>query len=345
MTPHRRRCGFTLIELLVVIAIIGVLIALLLPAVQAAREAARRAQCLNNLKQLGLAVHNYTDVVGGLPPTLVLTGPSPSQVTWTNGFGAHPRILPYAEQGPLFDTFNFDVDMLTPPNSTGIGTMVSILTCPSEAGGTTYSHPRTGFQTNITNYGYSQGDWFVWGGAGSTRKNRSAFGPNQSRRWAEFRDGMSQTLLMSEFKGYTVYTRDCPTLQNIKDTEVIPPPEADPYTIAPEYRTGCQIRDNGHCEWFESAVHHAGFTTAWPTNKQIRGGSNDEFEHVDINSRREKLGGPSFAAVTARSYHAGGVNVVFGDGSVRFVKDSISGQVWRALGTVAGREVISSDQS
>src|SRR3954464_6693321 len=98
---HRR--GFTLIELLVVIAIIGVLVALLLPAVQAAREAARRVQCTNNLKQLGLAIHNYEQTVGTLPPQLVLTGPSAGVVNWSNGFGAHARIMPYAEQGPLFN--------------------------------------------------------------------------------------------------------------------------------------------------------------------------------------------------------------------------------------------------
>src|SRR5215210_1284472 len=125
LLPPRRR-GFTLIELLVVIAILAVLIGLLLPAVQAAREASRRMQCTNNLKQLGLAIHNYEGVVGSLPPTLMITGTG-TTVTWTNGFGAFPRILPYAEQGPLFNATNFDVDMLTPRNATIVVQVVNVL--------------------------------------------------------------------------------------------------------------------------------------------------------------------------------------------------------------------------
>src|SRR5687768_7454045 len=126
--------GFTLVELLVVISIIGVLVALLLPAVQSAREAARRMSCTNNLKQLGLALHNYSDTIGSLPPALVLTGASPSIITWTNSFGAHPRILPYAEQGNVFNSLNFDVDMYAAggQNRTATGTFLNLLVCPSE---------------------------------------------------------------------------------------------------------------------------------------------------------------------------------------------------------------------
>lgn len=90
-------------------------------------------------------------------------------------------------------------------------------------------------------------------------------------------------------------------------------------------------------------MHHAGFTTAWPPNKQIRGGPNREYADLDLNSSREKLGRPSFAAITARSYHPGGVNALLGDGSVRFVKSTIHGATWRALGTVAGSEALSAD--
>jgi prepilin-type N-terminal cleavage/methylation domain-containing protein/prepilin-type processing-associated H-X9-DG protein len=340
MPCRSRRAGFTLIELLVVIAIIGVLIALLLPAVQAAREAARRAQCTNNLKQLGIAIHNYESVAGSLPPTLVIEGAG-GLVSWTSSFGAHPRILPFAEQGNIFNAMNFDVDMYTPLNRTSTENTISIFVCPSE-GRQVFTHPQGG-RMSVCNYGFCVGDWFVWGGTGTTRYNRSAFGPNQSRRWAEFTDGMSQILLMSEGKSYMPYYRDCPTLANINNPDNVPPPTADPYAVAPEYLGGCALRIEGHCEWVESGCHHTGFTTAWPPNKRIRGGPNGELFDTDLNSKREKTGGPSFAAITARSYHPGGVNSLLGDGSVRFVRSSIDGLVWRALGSVAGGEVISGD--
>src|SRR3954462_9824878 len=106
MTPRVRR-GFTLIELLVVIAIIAVLIALLLPAVQAARKAARRAQCTNNLKQIGLALHNYETSVGALPPSLCMRGVG-NTVLWNGGWSVHGHILPSMEQGNSYNAINFN---------------------------------------------------------------------------------------------------------------------------------------------------------------------------------------------------------------------------------------------
>jgi prepilin-type N-terminal cleavage/methylation domain-containing protein/prepilin-type processing-associated H-X9-DG protein len=336
------RRGFTLIELLVVIAIIAVLISLLLPAVQSAREAARRAQCVNNLKQIGLALHNYADTLGGLPPTLVARG-TYGNVTWTNEYGAHPRILPWSEGGNLFNAINFDLSMFALQNLTVSVTYVSLFVCPSEVTKTsTPSEIPPGERMSVCNYLYCQGDWFVWGGLGGSRQTRSAFGPMMSRSWAAFADGLSNTLFLSEGKANTPYYRDCPTLSHINDPDTIPPPDADPLVVCPEYRGGCNLRF-GHNEWIESGVHHAGFTTAWPPNKALRGGPNGEYAIIDINSSREKLGRASFAAVTARSYHPAGVNTLMGDGSVRFVKETINGATWRALGTVAGGEVISAD--
>ena len=126
--PPRPRRGFTLIELLVVIAIIAVLIGLLLPAVQAAREAARRSQCVNNLKQLGIALHNYHDVNGSFPPgNLAINGINdPVQTTWTIS------MLPGMEQTPLYNSYNFSQFNFSPDNKTLRETRVATFICPSD---------------------------------------------------------------------------------------------------------------------------------------------------------------------------------------------------------------------
>src|SRR5271170_4954855 len=126
LAKRKGRRGFTLIELLVVIAIIGLLIALLLPAVQAAREAARRSQCVNNLKQLGLAVQNYSDVNGALPPAAA-TGPE-----WSNNFSMKARVLPFLDQAALFNSLNMSYFQLAAQNATNLTTMVGTFLCPSD---------------------------------------------------------------------------------------------------------------------------------------------------------------------------------------------------------------------
>ena len=172
MKSQGLRRGFTLIELLVVIAIIGVLIALLLPAVQAAREAARRAQCTNNLKQMGLGLHNYEAVAGAFPPSDVLSGTGNS-VRWYNGFSVHVRILPFMEQGIAFNSLNFSYNHLAIQNTTVVGTKVSIFACPSDVHGqdlTPYP-PFTGISASgcVTSYGFNEGDWFIWNGFSGPR--------------------------------------------------------------------------------------------------------------------------------------------------------------------------------
>jgi prepilin-type processing-associated H-X9-DG protein len=135
-------------------------------------------------------------------------------------------------------------------------------------------------------------------------------------------------------------------LPSINDPFNIPSPYADPFQVAPEYDNGLCVIENQaefHAEWSDGHVHAAGFTTAWPPNKAIIGRSFYPGMDLDLNGKNEENGGPTFSAINARSYHPGGVNTLFGDGGVRFVKGTVDGMVWRALGTVAGGEVVSGE--
>lgn len=335
-----RRSGFTLIELLVVISIMGILIALLLPAVQSAREAARRMQCTNNMKQLGLALHGYESTHSALPPSLVMSG-SGNIVTRFGGWSIHGRLLPYLEQYAAFSAINFDLSYDHPTNLTVTALSVATFLCPAE--------PRTSASQHdfglagVTSYGFCMGDWYVWGGF-QAPPNRAAFAPNRSRKWAEFTDGTSQTLIASEVKTYQPYHRDCGSgLVNITDPHVVPDPDLDHSTIAPEYHgTSCAFRETGHTEWVDGHVHQSGMTTAWRPNQKTLGTVSRKID-IDLTGRREVRGGPTFAAITSRSHHPGGVNALLGDGSVRLIKETIAGPVWRGLGSIRGGEVLSAE--
>src|SRR5262245_10030204 len=338
-----KRRGFTLIELLVVIAIIALLIALLLPAVQAAREAARRVQGTNNLKQMGLALHNYETAVGSLPMTMSLLGTG-NTVFYDTAWSAQARLLPYMEGNPLFNAANLSVFKEDPPNSTIISLTVAAFICPSEIKPQVSSHDYG--LSGVVNYGMCGGDWFVWGGFNGPY-NRQAFGPNRSLRLAAITDGTSNTLFAAEVKAYQA-SSNCrfTTLPSVNDPNNIPSPYADPFQVAPEYDNGACSTENQfefHTEWSDGHVHAGGFTTAWPPNKAIIGKSFYPGMDLDLNGKNEENGGPTFSAINARSYHPGGVNTLLGDGSVRFIKSTIDGMVWRSLGTVAGGEVVSSD--
>ena len=339
--PLRR--AFTLIELLVVIAIIAVLIALLLPAVQSAREAARRIQCTNNLKQMGLGLHNYESVAGAFPLSNCLKGTGNS-VKWTNGFSVHCRILPFMEQGVAFNALNFNFNHLNAVNSSVVGASVSVFLCPSDLNkdAKTPFPAFTGLSASasVTSYGFNEGDWYVWNGFGGP-DNRGLFGPNTSRSFSVITDGTSNTLFATDVKIYQPLRRCGTQLSQINNPLVVPDPTADPYTVAPEYgSTACSL-GKAHTFWADGNVHETAMTTAWPPNKQILGkmGEGD----LDLETRLISQGGPTFAASTARSYHPGGVNALFADGSVHFVKSTINGFTWRSLGTPNGGEVISSD--
>jgi prepilin-type N-terminal cleavage/methylation domain-containing protein/prepilin-type processing-associated H-X9-DG protein len=342
-----RRRGFTLIELLVVIAIISVLIALLLPAVQAAREAARRVQCTNNLKQIGLAVQNYHDAVGTLPLGCAVWFDKGGNPVF-QGWGITARLLPYMEGQSAFNACNFSLANETAENDTIMRLSVSTYLCPSD-GKNTQIFLDDGQPRNNTNYGFNRGDWYVWGVAPGTPQPRSPFRANVSVRLAEVVDGLSNTIFAADVKSHTPYLLNCSGLvYSPLNGTPIPAPNDNPAAI-PQY-TSCsgsnsELRpDSGHSEWEDGNSSQAGFTFAWPPNKVTPGNYNGTvIPDTDLIAIREENGGPTFAAVNARSFHPGGVDALFGDGSVRFIKSTISGVTWRALGTINGSEVVSGD--
>jgi prepilin-type N-terminal cleavage/methylation domain-containing protein/prepilin-type processing-associated H-X9-DG protein len=343
----RRRQAFTLIELLVVIAIISVLIGLLLPAVQAAREAARRIQCTNNLKQIGLAVHNYEGSVGTLPLGCAVSFDRAGNPIF-NGWGITARILPYLEGQSQFNACNFSLANETPQNDTSMRMGISTYFCPSD-GMNRIIFIDDGQPRNNTNYAFNRGDWYVWGGASAAVQPNSPFRANSSVPLASVTDGLSNTLFAAEVKTHTPYLLNCSGLSFAPlGAQPIPSPNNSPSSIV-QYSTCSggisELRpDSGHSEWEDGNTSQAGFTTAWTPNKVTPGSfGGTSVPDADLIAIREENGGPTFAAITSRSYHPGGVNVLMGDGSVRFIKSSINGTTWRALGSVNGGEVISAD--
>ncbi|HIQ22805.1 MAG TPA: DUF1559 domain-containing protein [Planctomycetes bacterium] len=319
----RRLKGFTLVELLVVITIISILLAMLLPAVQAARGAARRAQCANNLKQIGLALHNFESTQRRYPPSFG----GPYRTDWSG----LAMLLPYIEQTPLYNSINFrrSYDTAVMPDGMRVSAArVGTFVCPSE----TRDDPVKDGEVPVhfpSNYGFNVGVWFVYDPV-SGRGGLGAFMPYRGLSPQSFRDGMSQTLSMSETKAYTPYFRDAghPRLR-------IPAQPADVCSL------GGQLRPtSGHTEWVDGRVHQTGFTAAFPPGTQIICEQNGIPYAVDWTNQREGTSSrvPTFAAVTARSYHTGIVNALIMDGSVRAFADTIDRFIWMSLATRAGGE-------
>jgi len=342
MKRHTRR-GFTLIELLVVIAIIAVLIALLLPAVQSAREAARRIQCTNNLKQIGLALHNYHSSIGSFPMTSTIAYSDPGKQTGWGTWGALALMLPYMEQKPAYDAINFNwtswYGLGGTQNSTIFLLRLNTFVCPSDG--------MTG-QANTNNYFGSIG---TTGGFYNNKGSTGIFASGATYSIANVTDGTSNTIAYSEALVSTTLTgptpvkwRDGPSdsgtpgaAYRLEDATLQPDAMRTDWLLCNDwFKTKRNMGMRGF-RWGLGATGESLFQTLIPPN------SND----YPWGSCRMDCG-PNCGALhsgyySANSNHPGGVNTAMADGSVRFIKSSVAMRTWWSLGTKAGGEVLSSD--
>jgi len=314
--------AFTLVELLVVIAIIGILIALLLPAVQAAREAARRTQCRSNIKQLGLALHNYHAAVGRFPPGSINHPTSlPNQPTRVT-FAIH--LYPFLEQQTVYDRVDFNL----PPthchvfalnaNSYGldspIATVIPTWLCPSDDGQTHQWYDIwPGYYWFCGNYLGFFGDMDYGGLLGPSPTNeRAAFGINYGAKLADFLDGTSTTMVIGEYlRGH----RSGPNGGSGNDS-----------------RGSIHVDQPGYSQLFTQ------YTPNSSSPDILYGGYCNNMPERNLPCIDSNRGGNDTA--TSRSHHPGGVHVLMGDGSVHFISENIDVTIWRAMGSIAGREVV-----
>ncbi len=355
--PGRR--GFTLIELLVVIAIIAVLIALLLPAVQAAREAARRIQCTNNLKQIGLALHNYhtANNIFPLGGTLGYCGSNgATYLSWTSWSG-QALMLPYLEQTPLYNSINFNLAVIycTPAvqiNSTAYNTRVSGFLCPSD--GLAGQDRINSYSACVGAANYGDNSYVPDDNAGgSTTSNSSGlFDMQIGFGIVDATDGVSNTIAFSEALVGNANTES--RTRNHGPVNASNP--GGTIRLSPSMGVAAVFKGVAACDaaWNVSdgtpntvgnnRGERWGLATPGQTlfNTIVTPNSKD---HPWSACRFDSPGGDIADSryVNANSNHPGGVNATMGDGSVRFVKDTIAAPVWWALGTRNLGEIISAD--
>jgi prepilin-type N-terminal cleavage/methylation domain-containing protein/prepilin-type processing-associated H-X9-DG protein len=349
--------GFTLIELLVVIAIIAVLIALLLPAVQAAREAARRAHCVNNLKQIGIALHNYHDQKGSLP-----FGHGDYTVTW-NDWSAHSQMLAQLELGNLFNAINFAQSIAPanpnpggcPQNTTVIYTSINTFLCPSDINRLTspYGHcnyvascgsiPNCFYGNTTSSPNHPAG----YSATATTADFNGLFGYVTNSgviNFSAITDGLSNTAAFSEdVKGVGAGT------SNTSDT-VIDPLQPTSTVSNSGVSVGAATVSNSFafyqvCKSKNPLAGGAALYGDWALGDYWHAGSitgGTRYNHVmPPNTWSCGYGGThDGGASTASSRHPGGVNVLMTDGAVRFTKNSINVTVWEAMGSRNGGEII-----
>ncbi|MGN6544821.1 MAG: DUF1559 family PulG-like putative transporter [Aureliella sp.] len=301
MPTVQKRRAFTLVELLVVIAIIGILVGLLLPAVQSAREAARRMSCQNNLKQIGLALHGYHDAYNGLPPawadwTGLYSGPVKVRAAHAN-----VAILPFLEQGSLANQYDYRVSWDHPNNASLLKLMPKVYACPSSPGAGEIGP--AGYQVSDYTYIRSASDWATHQGS-----EHAMFEINKFRKFRDVIDGLSNTIMVYESAGRTqsyVYRQQ---------------------TAAPAWWNGAYRAWTGNfnANWFYTAAFTLDPSGGEPAVNWFVGN-----EIINTHNWNAPY-----------SFHTGGIQISLGDGSVRFLSDSLDIEAINGLTSINGGEVV-----